>query len=88
MQPPAVLVQFAADAQRAVLTIEDDGCGFIVPPNWLEFARQGHIGLLGAAERAEAIGGRLEVESVVGDGTSIRIVVPASEHQPANTTEG
>ena len=79
----AVLVQLAANPQQIELMIEDDGCGFVVPPSWLEFARHGHMGLLGAAERAEGIGGRLEVESVVGDGTSIRVIVPASEYELA-----
>jgi two-component system, NarL family, sensor kinase len=83
----AVLVQLAADAQQIMLTIEDDGCGFVVPPSWLDFARQGHMGLLGAAERAEAIGGRLEVESVVGEGTVVRVVVPVSQHQLAKAAE-
>jgi signal transduction histidine kinase len=80
----AVLVQLAVNADRIELTIEDDGCGFVVPPGWLELARQGHMGLLGAAERAEAIGGQLQVESTVGDGTSVRVIVPTLEYQSAS----
>jgi signal transduction histidine kinase len=86
-QARAVLVRLAADPDQIVLTIEDDGCGFAVPASWLEFARQGHIGLLGAAERAAAIGGTLEVVSAVGEGTSVRVVAPASEHQVVSVAE-
>jgi signal transduction histidine kinase len=86
-QAYAVFVQLAGTAEQIVLTIQDDGCGFVVPPSWLEFARQGHMGLLGAAERAEAIGGKLEIISAVGEGTVLRVVVPAAEHKPVDVTE-
>jgi signal transduction histidine kinase len=86
-QARAVLVQLAADAEQIVLTIQDDGCGFAVPPSWLEFARQGHLGLLGAAERAEAIAGELEIVSAAGEGTVVRVVVRAAEHKPVDVTE-
>ena len=76
-----VLVRLAARAQQVELTIQDDGRGFVVPPSWLEFARQGHMGLLGAAERAEAIAARLEVVSAVGSGTVVRAILPVSERQ-------
>jgi signal transduction histidine kinase len=86
-QARAVLVQLAVDAEQIVLTIQDDGCGFVVPLSWLEFARQGHLGLLGAAERAEAIGGELEIVSAAGEGTIVRVVVRIVEHNPVDVTE-
>jgi signal transduction histidine kinase len=86
-QARAVFVQLAATAEQIVLTIQDDGCGFVVPPNWLEFARHGHMGLLGAAERAEAIGGKLEIISAVGEGTVLRVVAPTAEYKPVDVTE-
>jgi signal transduction histidine kinase len=86
-QACAVHVRLATEAEQIVLTIEDDGCGFVVPASWLEFARQGHMGLLGAAERAAAIGGQLRVVSAMGEGTVVRVVVPAAEHQEANPTK-
>jgi PAS domain S-box-containing protein len=71
-----VKVRFAFDAQKAVLEIEDDGQGFHVPPRWLDFVRGGHLGLAGAAERAEAIGGMLRVESAPGRGTCLTVTAP------------
>lgn len=83
----AVLVRLVVDAEQIELTIHDDGCGFLVPPSWLELARQGHMGLLGVAERAESIAGQLEVLSAVGDGTVVRVVVPISKPEPADTVD-
>src|SRR6266508_2259107 len=85
-QARSVLIRFTFDAEQVVLEIEDDGAGFVVPARWLELARRGHLGMLGAAERAEAIGGRLEVVSGVGAGTLVRIVVPRSAELPLAQT--
>jgi signal transduction histidine kinase len=80
-QARSVSIRFALDAAQVVMEIEDDGAGFAVPAHWLELARRGH---LGAAERAEAIGGQLEVISAVGAGTMVRIVVSRlAEVEPA-----
>ena len=69
-------VRFSFDRDQALLEIEDDGQGFEVPKRWITLARQGHMGLVGAAERAEAAGGKLQVDSLPGRGTRIRVVVP------------
>jgi len=56
------------------LIVIDDGTGFdaaAVPA--------GHLGLAGMKARAEAIGGRLEVDSRPGRGTTIAVVVPGPE---------
>ena len=39
-------------------------------------ARQGHLGLVGMRERAEAIGGTLQIASQPGEGTKLQVVVP------------
>ena len=56
-----------------VLVVEDDGCGFD-----LEAARSRRecLGLVGMRERAQIVGGRLEVETAPGKGTSIFVHVP------------
>ena len=58
-----------------LLTIEDDGQGFVVPDNPAEFARRGHFGLLGLQERAELIGAELTVVSVPGQGVRVMIKI-------------
>jgi signal transduction histidine kinase len=72
----SVLIQVMLEAEQVVLTIQDDGDGFVVPAHWLALACRGHLGLLGSAERAEAIGGRMEVVAAVGQGTILRVAVP------------
>ena len=59
-----------------VMDVLDDGCG--IPDGRRDEAlREGHIGLASSAERVEAVGGSLEVESVAGRGTRIRTTIPA-----------
>ncbi len=72
-------VRFAFDEKQITLEVSDDGCGFVVPRRWVELVRSGHFGLVGAIERAQALGGELHVESSPGKGTSIRVVVPREE---------
>jgi PAS domain S-box-containing protein len=69
-------VRFEFDEQRAILEIEDDGQGFVVPLNWVNFTRRKHLGLAGAAERAELLGGKLDVTSAPGKGTLVRLIIP------------
>ena len=52
-----------------VLTIEDDGAGFDPP-------RTRGMGLLGIEERVKQLGGKFEVQSQPGKGTSLRISLP------------
>ena len=60
-----------AGATYVELSIADDGCGFDPA-----LPRPGHFGLRSMRERAEAVGGTLEVVSRVGQGTLIRVRVP------------
>lgn len=60
------------------LEVRDDGTGFQMPKSPTDFAPSGHFGLLGIRERSDLIGGRLEVQSIVGQGTrlSVRLKKP------------
>ena len=60
----------------STLEVEDDGVGFDVPPNLLRLARQDHLGIAGAAERAELLGGKLTIRSIPGKGTLVHAVIP------------
>lgn len=65
-----VEVSFASGPDGAELTVRDDGRGFA-----FDEAGAG-LGLAGMRERALLVGGRLDVESRPGHGTSIHLVVP------------
>ncbi len=70
----AVALDFTPE--QMTLTVRDDGVGFD-PAGAAALSLGGHFGLLGARERAEAVGARLVVESAVGQGT--KIVVTSDE---------
>jgi signal transduction histidine kinase len=55
------------------LEVSDNGVGFNMPTSPTDFAPSGHFGLLGIRERADLIGARLEVESVPGKGTKLKV---------------
>ncbi len=70
-----VEVDYAAWELR--LRIRDDGGG--IDPKILQSGRAGHIGLAVMRERAERIGGQLDVISGPGAGTEIELKVPAAK---------
>ena len=57
------------------LTIEDDGCGFAVPESPAEFAPNGNFGLLGIHERTELIGAQFRIQSILEEGTILKVVL-------------
>jgi len=62
-----VALRLQMDDAGCGLTVRDDGIGFDV-------REQSHgYGLLGMEERARALGGRLEIESAPGEGTTVRL---------------
>jgi PAS domain S-box-containing protein len=75
-QADQISIRFQSADGHAMLEVRDNGRGFTVPANWIDFARQGHFGLLGGFERAEAVGGKLTVDSAPGQGTQIQVSVP------------
>ena len=57
------------------MTISDDGVGFIVKDH-LNAGLATALGLRGMKERALAVGGKLTINSEVGKGTQIMLLVP------------
>jgi signal transduction histidine kinase/ligand-binding sensor domain-containing protein len=68
-------VQLEYGSETVALEIRDDGRGGALERKVETSA--GHFGLTGMRERAEAIGATLEVSSAPGEGTTIRLSVPA-----------
>jgi two-component system NarL family sensor kinase len=66
-----VRVQFTTQPEQVELIVEDDGQGFDT-----EALAKGRFGLVGLNERARLLGGTLEVCSVPGEGTELKITVP------------
>ncbi|MBI2165058.1 MAG: PAS domain-containing sensor histidine kinase [Chloroflexi bacterium] len=57
------------------LTVLDNGVGFRLPPGG-NFAGSGQLGLLGMQERAQLLGGHLEIQSTPGKGTRVSFILP------------
>jgi signal transduction histidine kinase len=74
----SVAVSLRRHGAEVMLRIADDGRGFD-----LEAQRAGRpetsFGLLGMAERAELIGGRLAVDGAAGMGTAVELWLPVAE---------
>lgn len=62
--------------QQVVITIQDDGVGFTMPEEATELVSKGSLGLMGLRERAQLFGGKMELISLVGQGTTVRVVLP------------
>jgi len=62
---------------EVILQVSDDGDGFDATQ------RTSGLGLLGAAERAAALHGALEVDSAPGQGTRVRLKLPVPVPMPA-----
>ncbi|WP_423226493.1 cache domain-containing protein [Candidatus Amarolinea aalborgensis] len=75
-QATAVNALVESDAEGVFLQVSDNGRGFNQPFSTNEFARRGHFGLMGIQERAQLLGGRLELESQPGKGTTVRVWLP------------
>jgi signal transduction histidine kinase len=62
--------------KELLTTIQDDGQGFNVEEVEISYATRGSIGLLNLYERAEMLGGQISIESALGQGTTVSLMVP------------
>ena len=69
----SVTVSLKADAETVTLSVTDDGEG--MPPE----LPPGTAGIAGMRERALLVGGRLSIESRPGQGTEVRLTIPAPQ---------
>jgi two-component system, NarL family, sensor histidine kinase DegS len=64
------------EPDRVRLEVADDGCGFDPPQNLAALPEAGKLGLIGMHERAQLVGGSLEITSHPGAGTRVVLEVP------------
>ena len=69
------IVEIVEDTTAVRVTVRDDGSGF--DPN----SRTDGFGLLGMQERAQLLGGTLNVDSSPGQGTTITAVLPVTRRR-------
>jgi signal transduction histidine kinase len=68
---------------EVTMLIEDNGLGF----DFIEASKKGDecLGLMGMKERVNLLGGGFVIESVPGEGTTIRVQIPLGEDSNADT---
>ncbi len=68
-------VQVSFGPQALLLTVRDDGRGF----DLAAVESNGHFGLLGMRERAESLGGKLQLQTAPGHGTEVQVWIPLAD---------
>jgi signal transduction histidine kinase len=87
-----VRVQAQAQGELVVFEVSDDGCGIpaenlqrVLDP-FFTTKKRGHgtgLGLPIAADIVRNHGGTLEIESEIGRGTTVRVMIPVAAVTPA-----
>ncbi len=72
---------------RIYVSVEDDGIGFNPHKVASATAEDGGFGLFSIRERLEQIGGRLEIESEPGRGTTVTIIAPLRQEKTDSDDE-
>jgi signal transduction histidine kinase len=72
----SVCVRLRRVEDQIALEIGDDGPG-MEQRRPRDALQEGHIGLASSAQRVEALGGTFELETAVGTGTRVRVLIPA-----------
>jgi signal transduction histidine kinase len=70
-----IMIRFGED--HTDMTISDDGEGFQVPRSPGEYLRSGRLGLMGMHERAQLVGGSLQIQSSFDTGTLVHVRIPS-----------
>lgn len=71
-----VLLNVTFGERELELCVEDDGTGFVAPGTADSLVKTGHMGLVGMRERVLLAGGRLDIQSKLGQGTCITARFP------------
>jgi signal transduction histidine kinase len=67
-------VDFERDS--VILSVRDDGKGFVAPRHATDLSEKGHFGIMGMHERASLIGAHLQIQSEPGKGTTVVVRAP------------
>lgn len=73
-----VLIAMHPAPGKWVIRITDDGAGFDVATVLRSYETRGSLGLLNMRERAQSVGGNLDLASAPGQGTSVTLEIPTT----------
>jgi len=63
-QAQEIVVHVRCDPEQLILSVADDGVGFVLPQRPDLFTQAGHFGLVGMQERVTRLGGTLQVQTM------------------------
>ena len=63
----------------AQLEIEDDGIGFEIKQVDANYEQRGSLGMINLRERTELVSGILQIDSGIGRGTRVKVMIPLTE---------
>lgn len=78
-QPKNVWVRMGIRDSKFVAQVEDDGSGFDVSEVRAGYDERGSLGMINLYERTELLGGNLRIESALGKGTRVTVIVPVGD---------
>lgn len=85
-QTSSVRIELSRDGSDLLwITVSDKGKGFDAEKAVTDLGRDDRFGLLSVRERLELMGGRLEIESSPGNGSTFHLVVSMEKATAANT---
>ncbi len=73
-------IEFRRNKGMLEITVRDDGIGFNYSPNLLRL-KSNSYGLFSVQERISDLGGAMEVDSVSGKGTDVKLLIPLKDNQ-------
>jgi signal transduction histidine kinase len=71
-----IAVRLSYDGSVIRLDVDDDGRGVDMPDNVRDLMADGHFGIAQSLARARLLGGDMTLESRLGEGMRVRVVVP------------
>ncbi len=80
-----VWIRFSIQDGEIALEIQDNGIGMPADTDFVYQTHNGHYGLAGMQERAEALGGRFTLISTPGEGTTIGVRVTVQKRQSTSS---
>ncbi|MBO9309536.1 MAG: GAF domain-containing protein [Chloroflexi bacterium] len=83
-QTPHVDIRFSRQGRHVLVEVQDYGKGFDVSAVSGNYETRGSLGMVNMRERAQAIGAQLRLESAIGKGTKVSLLLPIRAAPSAN----
>lgn len=80
-QANSLTIRLVADSREVTMTLADDGLGFADPPLVDAQAERQSLGIAGMQERVALAGGKLDISSAPGEGTTLRATLPLARQE-------